>query len=174
MFRYRVILAQLFLGFYRTFLSFNIFSYVINIHLALVLIRPSCTCKQILISGVNSRNTEIQSRNVCLYINSISLDTETGNLLANKPSQINFAMKILTFLYCISNSFDPGETVPLTGSVDAGWQKRGSGNAYNSLSGIYILTQKRNVRFIRFCIFWTSKVVRKKNTTKYFPNVWHT
>ena len=30
----------------------------------------------------------------------------------------------------------------------------------------YILTQKRNVRFIRFCIFWTSKVVSKKKKKK--------
>ena len=34
--------------------------------------------------------------------------------------------------------------------------------------------QKKNARFIRFCIFWTSKVVSKRNKTKYFPNVWHT
>lgn len=42
---------------------------------------------------------------------------------------------------CESNkdSSSPGNKVYLKGAIDGGWQKRGNGRAYNSLSGIYCL-----------------------------------
>ena len=51
---------------------------------------------------------------------------------------------------CLNYVFREGLEV----SFDAGWQKRGSGRSYNSLSGkVFILSQKLEIRCIMFLTY---------------------